>query len=270
MAATDTTVFLGEFETKTALELETRPPGTYYIQVMVRCNSLLSSVFVKACAGGATVKANYYDTTTGDSTTPERYDLNSHVLLGTADVGDTNRILVTKIHNKPILEVVVTGGAVEFGVYITAVTETASDLDASLKLHLQDADISEDKGLVVAGYDAVLDKFFLLPIEGGAVKVVGTLSLAELVSAKAQSVTVAVANTEQSHVFPAGTRKFLLKGRSPGKILVSHAAGDIALGAYVTVYPGAFYVSEQFAASAKTVYFQSPMAGLVIELESWI
>jgi hypothetical protein len=129
---TQTTVFLGEFETKSVIDLGLLAPGTYYYKLMVRCNSLLSSVFLQACPGGATVKANYFDTTTGDELTPERYELTGHDLLGPADAGSTNRILVTKIHNKPQLEIIVTGSAVNVGVYVTAVSTTASDLDAAL------------------------------------------------------------------------------------------------------------------------------------------
>ena len=131
-AATQTSVFLGEFETKSVLDLETRAPGTYYVKMMVRCNSLLSSVFIQTADGGATIKVNYFDTTTGSEDTPERYDLNGHDILGPANAGETNRLLVTKIHNKPVLEVIVAGGSATFGVYVTAVTSSASDIDSAL------------------------------------------------------------------------------------------------------------------------------------------
>jgi len=130
--AVTTTVFLGEFETKTLLEIEPRGPGVFYVKLMVRCNSLLSSIFIKSCDPGTTIKANYFDTTTGDEFTPERYDLLGHDAYGAANIGETHRILVTKIHNKPQLEVVVTGGNAEFGVYATAVSSSASDIDSAL------------------------------------------------------------------------------------------------------------------------------------------
>lgn len=132
MVGVSTTVFLGEFETKTLLEVEPRGPGTYPVKMMVRCNSLLSSIYIKAADAGATIKANYFDTTTGDEFTGERYDLSSHLPYGPANAGETHRLLVTKIHNKPQLEVIVTGGNVEFGVYATAVSSSASDVDSAL------------------------------------------------------------------------------------------------------------------------------------------
>jgi hypothetical protein len=152
---TATTVFLGEFETKTLLELETRGPGTYNVKMMVRCNSLLSSVFIKTNAG-ATVQANYFDTTSGDEATPERYDLQSHDPLSTPGV--TNRILVTKIHNKPQLELIVTGGTVEFGVYVTAVSTSASDIDSAL---IRDGDTffqTSNKAIPIACLDEATGK----------------------------------------------------------------------------------------------------------------
>lgn len=168
MAATQTTVFLGEFETKTALELETRGPGTYYVKLMVRCNSLLSSVYIKANPGGGSVKANYFDTTTGDESSPERYNLTGHDPLAVAGV--TNRVLVTKIHNKPILEVVVTGGSVEFGVYITAVSTTASDVDSSL---IRDGDtfVYADNRALPAGTLGTDGKLYFLRSNMGVLSV---------------------------------------------------------------------------------------------------
>lgn len=130
--ATSTTVFLGEFETKSLLEVEPRGAGVYRIKMMIRCNSLLSSIFIKSCDAGATITAKYFDTTTGDEFTPERYDLLGHDPYGSANAGETHRILVTKIHNKPQLEVTVAGGSAEFGVYGTAVSSSASDVDSAL------------------------------------------------------------------------------------------------------------------------------------------
>lgn len=171
--AVDTTVFLGEFETKSLLDLEVRPAGTYYVKMMVRCNSLLSSVYIKS--GTGTVKANYFDTTTGDELSPERFDLTSHDLLtAPADNGETHRILVTKIHNKPILELIVTG-TVEFGVYVTAVSTSASDIDSAL---IRDGDTfvqETNKAIPIACYneDTGLMEFIRCPLK---VEIVGDTS----------------------------------------------------------------------------------------------
>jgi len=159
MAETPTSVFLGEFETKALLDLEVRPAGTYIVKMMVRCNSLLSSVFIKA-AGGGTVKVNYFDTTTGDTNSSERFDLDSHVLQSASGV--TDRILVSRIHNKPHLEVIVTGGPVEFGVYVTAVTSSASDLDTNLVFDAEAFFTSQNKGLPAVTLDDSENKLYFL------------------------------------------------------------------------------------------------------------
>jgi hypothetical protein len=123
-----TVLNLDQFETRQLLELESRGPGTYEVQMMIRGNSLLSSVFVKSISAGATLKVNYFDTSSGTVQDSERYDLQSHILLTDADAGTTNRIIVPRIHNKPIAEVIVTGGTVEFGVYITVVADFPSEV----------------------------------------------------------------------------------------------------------------------------------------------
>jgi hypothetical protein len=123
LAQTPTTVNLDQFETKAAYELESRGVGTVYQQMMIRGNSILSSVYVKSIDVGATLSINYYDTTTGDDGTGERFDLKSHAIITDADAGKTFRIVVPRIHNKPKIEAIIAGGNVEFGVYITVVAD---------------------------------------------------------------------------------------------------------------------------------------------------
>lgn len=83
-----------------------------------------------------------------------------------------------------------------------------------------------------------------------------------------ENVTIALANTEQSHTFPAGTKLFLLRARSAGKLQLSHTAGTSG-SAYVTIPAGCSYRTPDFFNALKTIYFQSPTAGLVVEIESW-
>lgn len=132
MASIPTTVSLDQYQTNTLLELKTRGAGTYATKMSIQGNSILSSIFVKSMAAGASVKVNYYDTTSGTELLGERYDLTGHDLLSGVTSPTTNRVTVTKIHNKPIVEVIVTGGDVEFGLYVTVVSSFATDLDDSL------------------------------------------------------------------------------------------------------------------------------------------
>jgi hypothetical protein len=89
-----------------------------------------------------------------------------------------------------------------------------------------------------------------------------------LETATIENVTITTANTEQSHTFPTGTMKFLLRPRGNGKIKLSHDIGNSG-STYLTVSPGAVYESPDFKPLPKTIYFQSPTAGLVVEMESW-
>lgn len=83
-----------------------------------------------------------------------------------------------------------------------------------------------------------------------------------------ENATIAAANVEQSHTFPAGTVQFLVKARGSGKIKLAHTLGTSG-STYLTIHPGSVYTSPEFKPDAKTIYFQSPVAGLVIEMESW-
>ena len=163
---------LALYESRAIVPIQTLTAGTHTFPMHTEGNSLLSTVYVKTITGSVDVK--YWDFGPGGAENlGERVDLQFHDPITVADT--SSRIIVTALHNKPRLEIIVTGGPVEVGVYVTVVSTFASDLDTHLKKHLQDADLLKDKGVVAVGYDAVLDKFFFLPIEGGAVKVTGTV-----------------------------------------------------------------------------------------------
>lgn len=257
-----TTANLDQFETKALLELESRVTGIYTRKMMIRGNSLLSSVFIKAATPGATLQVNYFDTSTGDENSPERFNLQNHIILTDAEVGSTSRLIVTRFHNKPQIEAIVTGGSVEFGVYVTVVTDFPVELTGQL-LNGQAADLTIHGGLPPAIYDPSEDKFFLLRGSGGVLSTGSALS-----SPAVHNVVIAAADVEQSFTFPANTRRFVIKPRGHGKIRLAHIATESASN-YLTIWPGAFYCSPEFAASAKTIYFQSPVEGLSIEMESW-
>lgn len=86
---------------------------------------------------------------------------------------------------------------------------------------------------------------------------------------KVENATIAVANVEQSHTFPAYTKSFMLQARGNGKIKLSFDSGTSGT-TYYTVYPGAYYCQGDIGSASTTIYFQSPNAGLVLELVSWV
>jgi len=126
-------------------------------------NSILSSVFVKTMDPGSTILVRYWDTSSGEGQ-EERYNLDSHIVI-TPDMldptyGFTHRITVTRIHNKPVCEIIITGGNVEFGVYATVVSTSASDMDQALRSEGQVADFTRDKGLAPVHYDPIENKWY--------------------------------------------------------------------------------------------------------------
>jgi len=171
----NSTLSLGENKTGNPFPLESRGPGTYRTKLAIRGNSLLSSVFVKSISAGATLKVNYWDTTTGTEQSPERYDLTSHDLITDTDAGTTFRITVPRIHFKPQIEAIVTGGTVEFGIHVTVVQTFVSDIDNAL---IRDGDTfvsTTNKAIPIACLDETTGELYfvrctngLLPTSGGA------------------------------------------------------------------------------------------------------
>lgn len=123
-------VQIKQFETTTLFQLRTVSPGKYRIPLMIEGNSILSSLLVTEVERGAAITVNYYQTTTGDDSS-ERTNLISHQpkTLG-SDEAET--IVVSKVHFKPVVEVIIENGNVTFGLMATMVTSFTSDLEQSL------------------------------------------------------------------------------------------------------------------------------------------
>lgn len=164
-------VALRNEDTNNLFKLDTYTPGTYTKKIIMDSQSILSTVFVKAIDLGASVKVNYWQDTSGTIEEDlERFDLPSHPLQSAPNPMG-NQILVPRIHNKPRIEVVVTGGSVTFGVYASARNETASDIDSALQLDASDVDLLSDKGIPTMCYDQAQNKFFFLRCENGTIPV---------------------------------------------------------------------------------------------------
>ena len=235
MAGTELARFnLNQYQTQILLKLEPRAAGTYQINMLVEGNSLLSSVFVESADPGATVEVKYYDTTTG-SLVGERFDLeDAHPVITDATLPVTDRRLVSKIHNKPIMEAIVTGGSVTFGVYVTVVQSFATDLDAALQLDNQVADLDTDKGMPMMVYDEVAGKFFMLRGENGVIPV-SFSEAGDAVHERFQGVsTPGIQQTLITTVVPPAKlrkiQKLIVTGRHPGTYKLSDGSAIIASG----------------------------------------
>lgn len=261
---TDVTFRLGLYESKDVIPVGTFAPGTHVFYMQIDGNSLLSSMFLKSCPIGATAEIKYYDWGPGDGSLPgERYDLKSHSILTNAEAPTTERIVVTRVHNRPRVELIVTGSPVEVGLYITVVADFPAEVKGPI-LNGQTANLPQDGGLPVSVYDPSNGKFYLLQ---GSAGIITTGS--PLTTGKIEHALIAAPNVEQSHSFVPGTRQFMLKGRTGGKLLLAYSSGTSG-SVGLTIPSGSVYESPQFApALSKTIYFQSPVAGLVVEIESW-
>lgn len=136
------------------MPLKAWPVGTYLFPISLEDNSLLSTLFVQTLAG-ATLTADYYDYTLG-SEVSEEYHLRDHT---TPADGIADRILISNVHNKPVLRVVVSGGTPTFSVYATAVSSKFSTIDAAMVLDDQATDLPINTAMPVAGVDNVSGVF---------------------------------------------------------------------------------------------------------------
>lgn len=167
-----------QYESKAIVPLGTRSAGVYEQKMAVAGNSLLSSVFVEYADVGASVLVEYYDSSTG-SDAGEEYFLAAHDPMSSAV--STTRILVSNLHDKPIVRCTVTGGNVRFGVYASVVLTSASDIDNALQRENEQTNLVLDKGMPVMVYDEINGVWRFARGEGGIqdVRVVGNIQIGE-------------------------------------------------------------------------------------------
>lgn len=98
----------------------------------------------------------------------------------------------------------------------------------------------------------------------------GVAPIDERVSAPTvANVTLALAATEYSYAFPAGTKRFFAKNRENGSIQISYSVGTSGTN-YATIDVGGYYTEENISPSVSlTLYFQSPSAAQLLEIISW-
>lgn len=225
---------LNQFQTQILLPLESRTAGTYTRPLQVEGNSILSSVFIESGDPGASVEVKYFDFTTG-SIAIERYDLDDpHPVIASTSAPFTDRRLVSKIHNKPVLEAIVTGGSVKFGVYATVVLSFATDLDAALQLDGSTADLATDKGMPFICYDEDQNKFFFVRCEDGTIPVSQSEAGDAVHLTFAGISTPGIEQTLITSTVPVGKRRKMTQlyvtGRQPGTYRLDDGSGIIASG----------------------------------------
>ena len=83
------------------------------------------------------------------------------------------------------------------------------------------------------------------------------------------NVTMTTGDTEYNYALPAGTQKVLIKLRGTGAVCkLAYVSGQSGT-TYLTIPAGSSKTIEGIKGTAMTLYFQSPTASQVAEIESW-
>lgn len=161
---------LGLYDTKPVIPLMTLGAGTHTQRLLCQGNSLLSTLVVESLDVGASITVRYWDYGAGDAI-GERYDLAAHTTITAPAIIPPDRLLVTRVHDKPTIEVEITGGSVRFGVYLTVVASFASELDSALKKDGETADLAQDLGMPMMCYDSANNEFRFIRCDNGVLPV---------------------------------------------------------------------------------------------------
>ncbi len=269
MTVTLSPIILREKESNTLFELRTYTPNTYELLIQPNDNSLLSSLLVLELDPGASVTVNYWQTTSGREG-EERTDLVGHETVTTTST-QASQVLVTRIHNKVFAEVIVAGGNARFGIFGTAVSSFATDLEAALKKDEQDSDLAIDRGIPLVVLDPNTGKWQIWEGEDGvpAVRLLGDVqvSLASVTTPSIINATLPDNVTEVALTIPLGTRRFSVKTRSGAPMRMAFSLGGTSLS-YVTT---ACYELENIDATASLMLYacSQRVSGDVLELLTW-
>lgn len=82
------------------------------------------------------------------------------------------------------------------------------------------------------------------------------------------NITIAVANTEQTVVLPADTKRYLIQVLSVGTLKVAYGVGLSGTN-YLELPKGCFSSEDEINISSLTLYVQSPTTGVVARIETW-
>ena len=258
---------IGLYEAKTVVPIDIFAAGTYdFYMGMPAGNSLLSTLFVQDLDPGATVKVNYWDSGPGGGDTPgERIELEGHKLISTAPLSE--RRIITRISNKPRIEIIVTGGSATLGIHIAVVTDFPMEpalLDGST------ADLDVDKGspFMILGSDG---KWYAWRGDNGVgqVEIVGAVvaNTDPFDTVLQHSLTLVNANTDTTFNLPNSSKAVWIKTPTPNAELKLKWMANTN---HTTVYSGSEYskmnLDQNIAWSFK---IQSNKPNTAIEIETW-
>ena len=272
-------VTLNEFQTLELLPLKesdgsiiSRGPGVITQEMLIQGNSILSSVYLHDIDTATSVTVKYYDTTTGGDLLSERFDLDSHDPLSTNGV--TDRVTVTRIHNKPVMEVTVAGGSAKFGVLVTVVSSFASDLDSALiedgETFVQDS----TKAIPIACYDETSGQMFFLRCIDGSISTTIDEGTPFFTTGTTTSSPGSSVNLTSFSVPASTTRKFSrihVSSYAQGIFTLTAGGSTIAKGRTVAGNPNVFFrfdpKNPQSASTSISLDFEQVAGGLACPID---
>jgi hypothetical protein len=263
---------LTTFESSQLFKRGEYAPEVWTIPLQIEGNSLLSSVYVRSMDPGASILCRYYQTTLGQIG-EERSPIIEHQLISPGMVdplyGLTNIVTVTPIHNKPVLEVTLSGGSADFGVYGTVVQSFALDLGNAAKLDGQEAVLDRDRGFPFMLLDPISGEFRFVRSQDGGLPVVlqgsASVTLETLASPLIRALPL-TASAPTLLSFPVGTREWTIKSRSgrPFRLATTEPALDDDFS-LLSLYR----IGSLSPTTAHSVYLMSEASGEIIEAISW-
>jgi len=84
-----------------------------------------------------------------------------------------------------------------------------------------------------------------------------------------ETLSLPTANTEDSHTFPAGTKRYIIRNRDDGLLKLAWTLNGTTGTDYVTIWPGGVYEEPWILGGTITVYLQSPLASQTVEFVSF-
>lgn len=101
----------------------------------------------------------------------------------------------------------------------------------------------------------------------GSINFTGSVAIQYFVTTQSvQNVTATLANTEYSNILPANTKRYTIKSRNGVQLKLAFASGGTSVE-WLTV-SGAYTADLLAPLPARTLYFQSKLAGDVVEIVS--
>lgn len=101
-----------------------------------------------------------------------------------------------------------------------------------------------------------------------SVRKVDTTLLSEVTNPTIYNKAVATANTEVSQVLSSNVKRFLVRCRESATLKLAYNSGESGTK-FITLKPHTVYNEEGLNATSLTLFLQSDVAGVTVEIVEW-